>query len=382
MSHYGDIFPTLSDFDVQRVAQLIEQAYAPPTPATTPDDLRRLQQELFEIQKRPEAWGLVVPLMSHTDPNVQFFGAHTAQVKIARDWDMFPQHLAEALPNAILSLTQNAISVRCPKFVLRKLFVALASLALKLVPGHPSRWRDWILQVTSADLVGPNAANDERVDVPGSGRYQQHDYTPIRFHPASQYTSALRCLQAWMSYLKAKADHELGARRRVRQQDADGAAPRVAGHDGQPHRRGDAGHGRGVRDRALAVQAARRAGRPLDRVLAAHIASGAPVPTAPGAPPTTRGRLVQRFLQLLLVYTGLPGYYGVDEDESEMTLGFWYLFQEALWSTDFFVEEEGEEARCRRRGRGRVAAGGDGEGGLVSSCESGVKTLNLGAEIA
>lgn len=35
-----------------------------------------------------------------------------------------------------------------------------------------------------------------------------------------------------------------------------------------------------------------------------------------------------------MAYTALPGYYGVDEEESEMTLGFWYLFQEALWSTD------------------------------------------------
>lgn len=66
--------------------QLILQAYAPPSPLTPPQDLKRLQHELFEIQKRPEAWGLVIPLLEHTDQNVQFFGAHTAQVKIARDW--------------------------------------------------------------------------------------------------------------------------------------------------------------------------------------------------------------------------------------------------------------------------------------------------------
>ena len=29
----------------------------------------------------------------------------------------------------------------------------------------------------------------------------------------------------------------------------------------------------------------------------------------------------------------------MDEEESEMTLGFWYLFQEALWSTDFYIED-------------------------------------------
>jgi hypothetical protein len=50
------------------------------------DDQRRMQHELLEMQRRPEAWGLVIPFLDNHDPNVQFFGAHTAQVKIARDW--------------------------------------------------------------------------------------------------------------------------------------------------------------------------------------------------------------------------------------------------------------------------------------------------------
>lgn len=44
----------------------------------------------------------------------------------------------------------------------------------------------------------------------------------------------------------------------------------------------------------------------------------------------------------MLGYTGLPGYFGVDEEESEMTLGFWYLFQESLWSVEY--DEEGDES--------------------------------------
>lgn len=65
--------------------QLIQQAYSPQQKLSS-EAQRRLQQELFEIQRRPEAWGLVLPFLSHSDPNVQFFGAHTIQVKIARDW--------------------------------------------------------------------------------------------------------------------------------------------------------------------------------------------------------------------------------------------------------------------------------------------------------
>jgi hypothetical protein len=74
--------------------------------------------------------------------------------------------------------------------------------------------------------------------------------------------------------------------------------------------------------------------------LASNIACSVTVPTGSSATPTTRGLLVQNFLRLLLAYTGLPGYYGIDEEESEMTLGFWYLFQEALWTVDFDAKSD------------------------------------------
>ena len=50
--------------------------------------------------------------------------------------------------------------------------------------------------------------------------------------------------------------------------------------------------------------------------------------------------LVQSFLHLMLSFTALPGSYGVDEEESERTLGFWYLLQEALWTVEFPPETE------------------------------------------
>lgn len=98
--------PTLSPADIQRAAQvstsnfiyhngsptyqtkLIQESYNPiSSHRLSPDEHRHLQNELYELQRRWEAWGLVVPfLFDHSDPNVQFFGAHTAQVKISRDW--------------------------------------------------------------------------------------------------------------------------------------------------------------------------------------------------------------------------------------------------------------------------------------------------------
>lgn len=69
--------------------QLIQHAYAPTGPNGGPlssEEQKRIQQELMDVQKRDEAWGLVIPLLDHEDGNVQFFGGHTAQIKIARDW--------------------------------------------------------------------------------------------------------------------------------------------------------------------------------------------------------------------------------------------------------------------------------------------------------
>lgn len=77
--------------------------------------------------------------------------------------------------------------------------------------------------------------------------------------------------------------------------------------------------------------------------LAGNISSPTQVSINPTTPPTTKGHLTQNFLRLLLAYTGLPGYYGIDEEESEMTLGFWYLFQEALWCTNYYFEDGDQE---------------------------------------
>lgn len=57
------------------------------------------------------------------------------------------------------------------------------------------------------------------------------------------------------------------------------------------------------------------------------------VTVSPSGP--SRSYLVQAYLRTLLSYTGLPGYAGIDEEESEMTLAFWYLFQESLWTADY-----------------------------------------------
>jgi hypothetical protein len=74
-----------------------------------------------------------------------------------------------------------------------------------------------------------------------------------------------------------------------------------------------------------------------------YLAANLAAPSLVAKTSKTKAELVQTFLKLLLAYTALPGYYGADEEESEMTLGFWYLFQEALWSVDYHFEEGDED---------------------------------------
>ncbi|KAF8158999.1 hypothetical protein BJ912DRAFT_936317 [Pholiota molesta] len=375
MSHYGDIFPTLSDFDVQRVAQVSQLPQAPSLmrrqrPRTTPDDLRRLQQELFEIQKRPEAWGLVVPLMSHHGPErAVLWRAHRAGQDRPRLGHVSPTSCGST-SHAILSLTQNAISVRCPKFVLRKLFVALASLALKLVPGHPSRWRDWIFtcvkdlvgspghmldflsiaaeEVTSADLVGPNAANDERVDVPVVDAINNTITRP--FDSIRKSIHIRPALSAGMDVLfeSKVADHELGARRRSGSKTL--TEPLLVGWT---RRAAASSRRRWPGEVSATAHSLCKLGALGDHSTAYSRRTSRPARPCPrpGAADDARAPRAALPAAAARVHRA-AGYYGVDEDESEMTLGFWYLFQEALWSTDFFVEEEGEEAAVPETGEG------------------------------
>lgn len=103
----------------------------------------------------------MVPFLEYTDPNVQFFGAHTAQVKISRDWcatqptrllcvsdlpvfrrESFPVDHSEELTVFLLGITSRSIALQLSKVILRKLFVAVRRL---LVFPFPSRThRSWV----------------------------------------------------------------------------------------------------------------------------------------------------------------------------------------------------------------------------------------------
>ncbi|RXK39632.1 hypothetical protein M231_03134 [Tremella mesenterica] len=157
------VFPSLQPADLEQVAQTILQLFNPQT-SGNPELAKQLQSELHRIQSTPEAWGLIAGLASHDDPNVRFFSAHTAQVKISRDWESLPEQLHTSLLSLLLTTLSNAISSANPQsyqpanaVVVRKLFTCLASLLLRLPFPHFPRPITTVLQTISSSGDGSGA---------------------------------------------------------------------------------------------------------------------------------------------------------------------------------------------------------------------------------
>ncbi|KAI0051285.1 hypothetical protein FA95DRAFT_1676011 [Auriscalpium vulgare] len=393
----ASFLPTLSPLDVQRAAQLIQQSYNPsPIQRLSPEEQRRLNNDLFDLQKKWEAWGLVVPFLEHEDANVQFFGAHTAQVKIARDWETFPPDRTEELRAFLLDITARCVRLGRSKVILRKLFVALCSLAIKL----GTQWEDWLLSSVGA-VSGPGIPTEHALDFleiaveevhgadllpPKKAQMQQilQDAVPLVTQaitaslvpsedPAAvkQFTSAIKCLESWIPILPSSdltpliqnlwvllnpvsPPHFLATTSALLTILSSSAFTGGAGARTltEPLLLWTARFGPSIVSETLSTGMVDEVSNGLCRLLvglgdhsaaylAENIASSTalapavlpvPLPSDEALPP--RSHVVQTFLKLLLAYTSLPGFYGVDEEESEMTLGFWYEFQEALWNVE------------------------------------------------
>ncbi|KAF8591613.1 ARM repeat-containing protein [Ramaria rubella] len=369
--------PILLPEDVLHAIRLITASF---DGQISPEEQRRCQWELFEVQKRFEAWGLVVPFLHHPDPNVQFFGAHTAQLKIVRDWDSFPKENAVALKDILVELTGEAIGNGKSKVILRKLYVALCQLALKLHPTRPSQWPDWILASVTY-FSGHGASNEQLMDflaiVPEDIRTSDLISTTkmsmnqslleavplvlqaITSSATSQHAapnevqSALACLEKWITW-GLPADHltplipmlisllsletSFVSASDVLQEIltasslSDGSGTRVLT---EPLIEFMSTSGRAIYKQSISQGFVDEASHSLCKLLCAlgdhsTMYFAATLPSQP----------TQTFLRLMMDYTGLPGWFGVDEEESELCLAFWYLLQEGLWSVDYVSDRE------------------------------------------
>ncbi|XP_023152722.2 importin-13-like [Amphiprion ocellaris] len=117
------------ELTVENVESALYQLYFDP-------DMERknvAQKWLTQAQTSARAWSFCWALLSPDKiPEVQFFGASTLHTKISRHWSDLPADQHESLRMQLLSHILHFSSG--PKMVLTRLCVALASMALNLIP--------------------------------------------------------------------------------------------------------------------------------------------------------------------------------------------------------------------------------------------------------
>ncbi|XP_062285435.1 importin-13-like [Scomber scombrus] len=121
--------PVELELTVENVESALYQLYFDP-------DMERknlAQKWLTQAQASAQAWQFCWVLLSPDKlPEVQFFGASTLHTKISRHWSELPADQHESLRMQLLSHILHFSSG--PKMVLTRLCVALASMALNLIP--------------------------------------------------------------------------------------------------------------------------------------------------------------------------------------------------------------------------------------------------------
>ncbi|XP_072220397.1 importin-13-like [Leuresthes tenuis] len=121
--------PVELELTVENVESALYQLYFDP-------DMERknvAQKWLTQAQASAQAWQFCWALLSPDKiPEVQFFGASTLHIKISRHWSDLPTDQHESLRVQLLSHILHFSSG--PKMVLTRLCVALASIALNLIP--------------------------------------------------------------------------------------------------------------------------------------------------------------------------------------------------------------------------------------------------------
>ncbi|XP_049454557.1 importin-13-like [Epinephelus fuscoguttatus] len=121
--------PVELELTVENVESALYQLYFDPDMANK----NVAQKWLTQAQASAQAWQFCWALLSPDKlPEVQFYGASTLHTKISRHWSDLPTDQHESLRMQLLSHILHFSSG--PKMVLTRLCVALASMALNLIP--------------------------------------------------------------------------------------------------------------------------------------------------------------------------------------------------------------------------------------------------------
>uniref|UniRef100_UPI00398F6BCC importin-13 isoform X3 n=1 Tax=Pristiophorus japonicus TaxID=55135 RepID=UPI00398F6BCC len=140
------------DYSVANVEKALHQLYYDPNI----DNKNLAQKWLMQAQVSPQAWQFSWALLSPNKvPEIQYFGASALHIKISRYWNDIPSDQYETLKSQLFN--QIACFASSSKIVLTRLCVALASLALNMMPERwPNAVGDMVkmFQTESSDVDG------------------------------------------------------------------------------------------------------------------------------------------------------------------------------------------------------------------------------------
>ncbi|XP_072366960.1 importin-13 isoform X3 [Scyliorhinus torazame] len=140
------------DYSVANVEKALHQLYYDPNI----DNKNLAQKWLMQAQVSPQAWQFSWALLSPSKvPEIQYFGASALHIKISRYWNDIPSDQYETLKSQLFN--QIACFASGSKIVLTRLCVALASLALNMMPEiWPNAVGDMVkmFQTESSDVDG------------------------------------------------------------------------------------------------------------------------------------------------------------------------------------------------------------------------------------
>ncbi|KAK3845916.1 MAG: armadillo-type protein [Linnemannia gamsii] len=356
--------PTLA-----QVEELIQQFYSSQDAAYQ----KSAQEYLHNLQKEGFAWELAPHLLSSQSENSQFFGAHTYQVKISRDWKTIPEDRLEWMREELIRWIVRFSNG--PAFIRTKLCLALSAYAMKAVPTNWSNFipgiyqdlRSRVNQTVDGVFMTPQAMEmallefftivpEElgRVEIEPVRKAQLANEVTnglpiiISFiqeilvgNSASSKPKALVCLRSWVQYgipfdvirpilglaLNSLLDDNtfdaaaevwseiMSSKSASKHQDTicEGLMPCFASEWAK------AKHLESVREESEEIS------RSLCQLLSTFGDNFSDWIAAKFLRPD-----IQVYLEMMMGFAGFPGYYAEDETTSDLTLNFWYMLQESL----------------------------------------------------
>ncbi|KAI7819541.1 armadillo-type protein [Gamsiella multidivaricata] len=354
---------------IPHVEEVIRQFYSSQDSAYQ----RSAQEYLHNLQKETFAWDLAPHLLSSQSENSQFFGAHTYQVKISRDWNTIPDDRIEWIREELIRWIVRYSNG--PAFIRTKLCLALSAYAIRAVPKY---WPNFIhslyqdfrsrtnqnvdgvfmsqqaMELVCLEFFTLIAEELGRAEIEPRKRAQLTDEVSkgvplimsfiqeilVGSNPASK-PKALVCFKSWVQYgitfdviqpllglvLNSLLDDEtfdaaaevwteiMSSSAAARHQDTicEGLMPCFASEWA----------------RAKHLESIQAENEDISKSLCQLLSTFGDNFSDWIAAKFLRPDIVL-YLEMMMGFAGFPGYYAEDETISDSTLNFWYMLQESL----------------------------------------------------